>query len=63
MEGTIKWFNDLKGYGFIEGSDGKDYFLHHSSIEGGASVYEGDAVSFEATEGDRGPKAEKVEKK
>jgi CspA family cold shock protein len=63
MDGKVKWFNERKGYGFIEGEDGNDYFVHHTAIKGGASLYDGDAVTFDPAEGDRGKKAENVEKK
>ena len=62
MKGTVKWFNERKGYGFIEGEDGNDYFAHHSAIQGGAYLNDGDAVSFDPAEGDRGKKAEKIAK-
>ncbi|OYT54452.1 MAG: DNA-binding protein [Candidatus Altiarchaeales archaeon ex4484_2] len=62
VDGTIKFFNDVKNYGFIEGDDGNDYFVHRSDIVGEASLAEGDRVSFTPVEGDRGPKADKVEK-
>ncbi|MHC4294197.1 MAG: cold-shock protein [Planctomycetota bacterium] len=62
-KGTVKWFNDAKGFGFIqcEGSE-KDIFVHHTSIqaEGFRSLSEGDEVEFELTEGPKGPKAENV---
>lgn len=60
MEGTVKWFNRDKGYGFIQGNDDKDYFVHHTSIEKGTFIREGDRVSFEAVETDRGVQAQKV---
>lgn len=62
MEGTVKFFDSTKGFGFIEveGED-DDYFVHQSALNGLADLDEGDVVSFEATEGDRGPKAENVE--
>jgi len=60
MEGTVKWFNGMKGYGFIEGEDGKDYFVHESAIKNGARIHDNDPVSFEAAKGDRGMKAEQV---
>ena len=64
MEGTVKWFNASKGYGFIEGSDGTDYFAHFQEIqvEGYKTLKEGAAVTFEAGEGDKGPVAKNIEK-
>ncbi|MBI1969987.1 cold-shock protein [Candidatus Woesearchaeota archaeon] len=61
-EGTVKFFNAKKGFGFISGEDGKDYFVHLSGLKEGTSITEGDRVSFKIVEGDRGPKAEGVEK-
>ena len=63
-EGIVKWFNDRKGYGFIERDDGKDLFVHHSSIDmtGFRTLAEGDKVSFEVNESDRGPEAKNVKK-
>jgi CspA family cold shock protein len=63
-EGIVKWFNDRKGYGFIEWEDGKDLFVHHSSIDmtGFRTLAEGDKVSFEVNESDRGPEAKNVKK-
>lgn len=61
VEGTVKFFNAMKSFGFITGDDGKDYFVHSSGVTKGP-ITEGDRVSFEVVEGDRGPKAEKVEK-
>lgn len=62
MQGTVKWFNDNKGFGFIE-SNGKDYFVHFSAITGNGfkSLAEGAAVRFKATDGQKGPQAEEVE--
>ena len=64
MNGTVKWFNDSKGYGFISREDGDDVFVHHSSIagEGFKSLQEGDKVTFEIEQGDKGPSAVNVQK-
>ncbi len=64
-EGTVKWFSDKKGYGFIEqGEEQEDLFVHYSSIEmeGFRSLSEGDHVSFDVQESDRGPEAKNVQK-
>ena len=65
ISGTVKWFNDAKGYGFItpEGED-RDCFVHHSAIqaEGFKSLAEGERVEFEITQGEKGPAAENVVK-
>jgi CspA family cold shock protein len=61
-EGKVKWFNTRKGYGFISTDDGKDIFVHYSNIaaEGYKSLAEGDAVSFDVVDGEKGPRAENV---
>ena len=60
--GTVKWFNDAKGYGFIEHDGGKDLFVHFSSIQmdGFKTLVEGDQVEFEIVDGPKGPAAENV---
>ena len=60
--GKVKWFNDQKGFGFLEQEGGGDVFVHYSSIggEGFKSLAEGDEVEFELTQGPKGPKAENV---
>jgi CspA family cold shock protein len=60
--GTVKWFNDSKGFGFIERANGADVFVHHSAItgEGFKSLAEGQAVEFEVVQGQKGPAAESV---
>ena len=63
--GTVKWFNESKGFGFIIQDDGgPDVFAHHSDIkgEGYKSLAEGDVVTFEVIQGDKGPKATNIEK-
>jgi CspA family cold shock protein len=63
--GTVKWFNDSKGYGFIALEDGsKDVFVHHSAIqgEGFKTLNEGDRVQFDVVQGEKGPAAENVVK-
>ena len=63
MEGTVKWFNDTRGYGFITPSDGSaDVFVHYTGIvgDGRKTLQEGQKVEFEVTQGDRGPKAGEV---
>ena len=59
MQGTVKWFNADKGYGFISGSDGKDVFVHFSAIKtvGFKSLEEGQKVSYDVEQGKRGPQA------
>jgi len=61
-EGTVKWFNQKKGYGFITTSDGKEIFVHYSNIraEGFKNLTEGDAVSFDVVDGEKGLRAENV---
>ena len=63
-EGIVKWFNDSKGFGFIEQDGGKDVFVHHSAIQadGFKSLQEGDRVKFNVVDGAKGPSAANVVK-
>lgn len=63
-EGTVKWFSDKKGYGFIEHDAGRDIFVHYSSIsmDGFKTLSEGQQVVFEVEDGERGPVAKNVKK-
>ncbi len=63
-KGTVKWFNESKGFGFITQENGTDVFAHYSAIKGNGfkTLAEGDLVSFDVVEGDKGPKAENIEK-
>ncbi len=62
VEGTVKWFNDEKGFGFIEQEGGKDVFVHFSAINGSGrkTLQEGQKVTMEVTQGQKGPQAENV---
>ncbi|MBW2998056.1 cold-shock protein [Candidatus Woesearchaeota archaeon] len=62
MNGTVKFFNRTKGFGFITAEDGKDYFVHQSGLEEDVMLNDNDAVEFEVEEGERGPKATNVKK-
>lgn len=60
MKGTVKWFNVRKGYGFINGEDGQDYFVHHTEVKKGTFIRENDKVSFDVAETDHGKQAKNV---
>ena len=64
VQGTVKWFNNSKGYGFIGRADGPDVFVHYSAITGDGyrTLQEGDAVEFEIVQGPKGPQASEVQK-
>ena len=62
MKGTVKFFNRMKGFGFIAGEDGTEYFVHQSGLAAGVNLNDNDSVEFEVTQGDRGPKAVNVSK-
>ena len=57
MKGTVKWYNHVRGYGFIQGEDGKDVFVHRTSIPWGSALYEKDQVEYEIEDTERGLKA------
>jgi cold shock protein len=60
MKGTVKWYNDMKGFGFLAGEDGKEVFVHRSSIPAGMNLHEGDKVEYQIEESDRGQRATNV---
>ena len=64
QNGTVKWFNNQKGYGFLSDSEGKDIFVHYSNLnmDGFKTLEEGQAVSYDLTEGARGMQAANVQK-
>lgn len=64
VKGKVKWFSNVKGYGFIEQDGGQDVFVHYSMIQGDGykSLVEGDAVDFEIVQGEKGPQATNVVK-
>ena len=63
MKGTVKFFNAEKRFGFISGDDGKDYFVHQSSIKDGTSLRDKESVEFDTEQGDKGMRAVNVVKK
>jgi CspA family cold shock protein len=62
MKGKVKFFNEMKEFGFIKADDGKEYFVHVSGLSEGQSIEEGDSVTFDVEENQRGPKAINVKK-
>ncbi|MBU0979626.1 MAG: cold-shock protein [Nanoarchaeota archaeon] len=62
MKGTVKFFNEGKGFGFISAEDGKEVFVHKTALDEGMSLEEGQTVEFDVEQGDRGPKAANVKK-
>ena len=58
----MKFFNSLKGFGFITAEDGKDYFVHQTGLKEGVTLRDNDSVTFDVAQGDKGPKAVNVEK-
>jgi CspA family cold shock protein len=60
MKGAIKWFNPMKGYGFIVGDDGKEIFVHSTSLPIGTEINENDPVEYKIEESERGPRATNV---
>ena len=64
MKGTVKWFNNTKGYGFITGEDGKDYFAHYTKIvgEGFKTIEQGQVVSYDVDDGPKGLNAINIQK-
>jgi cold shock protein len=62
MKGTVKFYNKTKGFGFIAGEDGKEYFVHQTGLKEGISITDNDSVEFTVETGERGPKAANVSK-
>ncbi|MCX6661720.1 MAG: cold shock domain-containing protein [Euryarchaeota archaeon] len=57
MKGTVKWYNDMKGFGFLAGEDGKEVFVHRTSVPAGINLREGDQVEYQVEDSDRGQRA------
>ena len=62
MNGNVKWYNGKKGYGFIKGEDGSEYFIHYSQLENGTFLKDEDAVTFDPVDTDKGKQAQNVKK-
>ena len=62
MNGTVKFFNKLKEFGFITAEDGKDYYVHQTGLKEGVALRDNDSVTFDVAQGEKGPKAVNVEK-
>jgi len=62
MKGTVKFYNDMKGFGFITGEDGKETFVHRSSIPGEMNLHEGDQVEYQIEDSERGTRATNLKK-
>lgn len=62
MKGTVKFFNRKKNFGFITGEDGTDYFVHATGLKAGVTINDGDSVTFDTEDGERGKKAVNVDK-
>jgi CspA family cold shock protein len=60
MKGKVKFFNEMKGFGFIAGEDGEEYFVHQTGLKEGVTLNENDSVVFDVEQGERGPKAVNV---
>ena len=62
MKGTVKWYNEMKGFGFLAGEDGKETFVHRTSIPAGMNLSEGDQVEYQIEDSDRGTRATNLTK-
>ena len=60
MNGKVKFYNEMKGFGFIAADDGKEYFVHQTGLKEGVTIHDEDSVVFDVVDGDRGPKAVNV---